>query len=50
MEVFTSALALGSRLGHLPWRPVPGAELLDSLPPGTELVLDEGRPHATRFH
>jgi hypothetical protein len=48
-EVFTSALALGSRLGHVPWRPVAGAEFLDSLPPGTELALDEGRPHAARL-
>jgi hypothetical protein len=49
IEVFSSALALGARFGHVEWRAVPGAEILEALPAGIELILDEGRPHATRL-
>lgn len=49
VEVFTSALALRARLGHVACRTVRGAEVLGTLRPGMELVVDEGRPHATRL-
>lgn len=49
VSVFSSLLALSIHAGGVPYTSVPGQGVIDALPPGYELLLDPGRPHATNI-